>query len=80
MLDIFRPGWNIEAADPPCDSSRVSILQHIAFHVREDGLGLQDGGEVLPDELPTNDTQIRWAAGVLDGVGTHNGGWVGGSE
>lgn len=80
LLDIFRPAWNIEATDAPWDPSRVSIFQHIASHAREDGLGLQDGGETLPDEVPTNDTQIRWAAGALDGVGTHHGGWAGGSE
>lgn len=80
LLDLFRPVWNIETADTPWDRSRVTIFQHIASHLREDGLGLQDGGETLPDELPTDDTQIRWAAGALDGVGTHHGGWAGGSE
>ncbi|MDP2877690.1 MAG: hypothetical protein Q8O00_15985 [Holophaga sp.] len=80
LLDLFRAAWNIETVDTPWDRSRVPIFQFISSHLQENGSGLRDGGESLPDELPPDDTQVRWAAGALDGVGIYHGGWAGGSE
>ena len=52
---------------------RVSILAHIRSHAAADQVGLSDGGETLPDEETVRATTlVPWAAGALDGVGTHH--------
>ncbi|WP_153559440.1 hypothetical protein [Roseimaritima sediminicola] len=45
----------------------------IRSHAEPDQPGLTEGGETLPDESCVNDgSQIRWAAGALDGVMGHH--------
>lgn len=52
---------------------RPSILEHVRSHVPDDGPGLTDGGETLPDEDKiAQGSKIRWAAGAFDGVATHH--------
>ncbi len=80
LLDFLKPAWDPARVTPPWDPSRRAIYDHVQAHLREDGPGLREGGETLPDEPPADDSQVRWAAGALDGVGTHHGGWAGGSE
>ena len=58
---------------------KPSILEHVRAHIDPAKPGLTEGGEALPDEEQINaGSQIRWAAGALDGVMTHHAG--GGSE
>lgn len=58
----------------PWDAS-PSIYQHICAHILPDEPGLTADGYELPDESRISETsELRWAAGALDGVMTHHGG------
>lgn len=65
-----------EPKEYPWDHS-PSIYGHIQAHIQPDRNGLTDGGETLPDEERlASESQIRWAAGAMDGVLSHHmGGW-----
>ncbi|MEU5883531.1 hypothetical protein [Spirillospora sp. NPDC047279] len=52
----------------------ISIFDHLRAHVREDGPGLREGGETLPDE----GTGRMWAPGAQDGVLIYH--WRGSAE
>lgn len=66
--------WSITSITPPWHN-RPSIYWHIVNHLKTDSCGLKEGGEELPDEIYVRgDSQIRWAAGALDGVFGHHGG------
>ncbi|WP_339726899.1 hypothetical protein [uncultured Gimesia sp.] len=55
--------------------TRPSIYEHICAHINPDQFGLIEAGYVLPDEARINEgSELRWAAGALDGVLTHHGG------
>jgi hypothetical protein len=47
--------------------SGISIDEHVEAHVRPDGPGLTDGGEVLPDD-PRPDYVVRMAPGLIDRI------------
>jgi hypothetical protein len=50
-----------------------SIYEHVQSHIDPAKCGLTDGGETLPDEERLSaGSQIRWAAGAMDGVATHH--------
>jgi hypothetical protein len=52
---------------------RPSIYDHIRSHTNPEQPGLTEGGETLPDEARVNEgSQIRWAAGAMDGVMGHH--------
>ena len=44
----------------------ASIYHHILAHIPEDGPGLSDGGEDLPDTV--DDGGVKWAPGAQDGT------------
>lgn len=50
---------------------KPSIYDHVRQHVPPAGLGLLKGGQKLPDEDEL-EGRVRWAAGAMDGVGTHH--------
>lgn len=53
--------------------ARPSILGHVRAHAPQDGPGLTEGGDTLPDEERIGQgSKIRWAAGAFDGVATHH--------
>jgi hypothetical protein len=57
---------------------RPSIYDHVRTHVDSSTSGLTEDGETLPDDERLNSgSQIRWAAGAMDGVATHH---MGGGE
>lgn len=69
---------DFESGDSP-DSMpwdvRPSIYEHICGHIDPDLPGLAEAGYELPDEARIIDgSELRWAAGALDGVMTHHGG------
>lgn len=50
-----------------------SIYEHVQSHIDPAESGLTEGGETLPDEERISaESQIRWAAGAMDGVATHH--------
>jgi hypothetical protein len=52
---------------------KPSIYEHIRTHVRPAVAGLAEGGQSLPDEERAfGGSQVRWAAGAMDGVATHH--------
>ena len=66
MLDGFPVPWNVE---------RPSIHGFLAGFALKEGEGLPPAAETLPDEelrQSRSGTQIRWAAGALDGVMGHH--------
>jgi hypothetical protein len=64
--------WDLEKVEPPWED-RVSIYAHVSAHVVPGVRGLTEGGENLPDE--TDDGELKWVAGGLDGAfGKHGGG------
>jgi hypothetical protein len=66
MLDGFPVPWNVE---------RPSIHGFLAGFALKEGEGLPPAAETLPDEelrQGRSGTQIRWAAGALDGVLGHH--------
>lgn len=72
LLSWFRRGvWH-----PPSPEAvwgeRPSICEHILRHLQPDGVGLAPGGETLPDEEETDDSEVRWGAGALDGTMGHH--------
>lgn len=76
---LFGKGGD-EAVQPPSMpwDQRPSIYDHIRSHTDTTQPGLTEGGEALPDEARVNEgSQIRWAAGALDGVMGHH---VGGAD
>lgn len=77
-MSIFRKlfGRGDEGLDAvptmPWDE-RPSILDHIRAHTDPNQPGLTDGGDQLPDEERVCEgSQIRWAAGAMDGVMGHH--------
>ena len=53
--------------------SHPSIYEHIKAHIRSGQTGLAEGGQTLPDEERIGaNSQIRWAAGAMDGISTHH--------
>lgn len=61
-----------EPQEFPWDRS-PSIYEHIQSHVRSGKPGLAEGFETLPDdERLASKSDIRWAAGAMDGVLTHH--------
>lgn len=77
-MNIFKKlfGSGEEPADDPPSmpwDQLPSIYDHIRAHVDEAKPGLTKGGEALPDEARVNEgSQIRWAAGAMDGVMGHH--------
>ena len=72
LLSWFRRGeWH-----PPSPEAvwgeRPSLHEHIRRHLQPDGVGLAPGGETLPDEEETDESEIRWVAGGLDGTMGHH--------
>lgn len=66
-----------DASEPPSMpwDQHPSIYEHILSHTDPDQPGLLKGGETLPDEARVSDgSQIRWAAGAMDGVLSHHAG------
>lgn len=50
-----------------------SIYEHIKAHIRPGQNGLAEGGDTLPDEERiAGKSQVRWAAGAMDGVFSHH--------
>lgn len=71
---LFGKGGD-EVVEPPSMpwDQRPSIYEHICSHTDPDQPGLSVGGESLPDESRVNEgSQIRWAAGAMDGVLGHH--------
>lgn len=67
-----KPSGDDHPVAMPWDQ-RPSIYDHVRSHVDPTTSGLIEGGETLPDEERINDgSQIRWAAGAMDGVATHH--------
>ena len=67
-----KPGGDDLPDSMPWDQ-RPSIYDHVRSHVDPATSGLTEGGETLPDEERNHDgSQIRWAAGAMDGVATHH--------
>jgi hypothetical protein len=61
-----------QPASMPWDE-QPSIYDHVRSHIDPSAHGLTEGGETLPDEERDNaGSQIRWAAGAMDGVATHH--------
>jgi len=72
---LFTKREGDEQLQPPSMpwDQRPSIYEHIRSHVDSDQPGLTEGGDTLPDEDRINaDSQIRWAAGAMDGVMGHH--------
>jgi hypothetical protein len=66
MLDGYPAPWNVE---------RPSIHGFLAGFALKEGEGLPPAAETLPDEelrQSRSGTQIRWAAGAMDGVLGHH--------
>ncbi len=56
-----------------------SIYAHISAHLREDGPGLLEGGDTLPDDaLVRSDAGFGWAPGAMDGAFVRH--WDGAAE
>jgi hypothetical protein len=72
---LFGSGPNDDDDHPqamPWDE-HPSIYEHVQSHIDPAKCGLTEGGETLPDEQKlTAQSQIRWAAGAMDGVATHH--------
>lgn len=67
-----KPGGDDLPDSMPWDQ-RPSIYDHVRSHVDPTTSRLAEEGETLPDEERINDgSQIRWAAGAMDGVATHH--------
>ena len=67
-----------DSFEVPWDGS-PSIYEHIKSHLRPDVPGLSEGFELLPDEERLErSSDIRWAAGAMDGILTHH--WGGADE
>ena len=72
---LFRQKHGGDGDQPPSMpwDQRPSIYDHISSHTESDQPGLIEGGETLPDEARVNEgSQIRWAAGAMDGVMGHH--------
>jgi hypothetical protein len=54
------------------NASPVSILEHVRAHIPNEGPGLAEGGDTLPDEAEIDG--VTWAPGAHDGVLTHHWG------
>jgi hypothetical protein len=61
MLRRLEPLW---------DNAKPSIFEHVRAHI-QDGAGLAEGGDHLPDEDELKD-ELRWSPGAKDGVGVHH--------
>jgi hypothetical protein len=65
-------GANHDALSMPWDR-QPSILEFVRCHICPDKPGLTEEGYTLPDEEQINaGSEIRWAAGAMDGVATHH--------
>ncbi|MEM8667210.1 MAG: hypothetical protein AAGG48_06820 [Planctomycetota bacterium] len=76
-MGIFDKMFGTKKNDDELDSmpwdERPSIYEHVRLHVDSSQSGLTEGGETLPDDERVNaESQIRWAAGAMDGVATHH--------
>jgi len=77
---LFGSGGTDKGAEEPIPAlpweRKPSIYEHVETHVQAGKL--VDDGQDLPDEEQTfAGSQIRWAAGAMDGVATHH---MGGSD
>jgi len=79
IFDRLFGGRHVESAqsgapgEPFPWDAHPSIYEHIQAHLDPTQKGLTEGGENLPDEERVADqSQIRWAAGALDGVFSHH--------
>ena len=61
--------WDLAAVERPWPPGR-SIYEHVYAHLPDQGPGLRDGGETLPDEK--DDGALTWVAGGLDGAYLHH--------
>lgn len=53
--------------------ARTSIYAYVRAHAPLDEVGLTAGGETLPDENKLRaESKFGWAAGAMDGVGSHH--------
>ena len=50
----------------------MAIYDFLAPHCNHGGVGLSEGGEVLPDDEPVQDDKITWGYGSMDGVHGHH--------
>jgi hypothetical protein len=46
----------------------VSIFEHISAHLPDDGPGLTEGGDLLPDEPGLEEKPVRLAPGLHDHI------------
>lgn len=72
---LFGQAQDDAGGEPPAMpwDRRPSILEFVRSHVAPDQPGVSDEGLTLPDEERINgDSQLRWAAGAMDGVATHH--------
>ncbi len=74
-MGLFK--WLSGAKEPTPGSAKASsgpsIYQHVKTHLRQDGPGLTEGGETLPDEAKVvAGSQLRFMAGARDGILGHH--------